>query len=275
LAEKTGISWTHHTFNPWWGCNEVSAGCDHCYARTLSERWGHMVWGPPATTARRFFGHKHWAEPIKWNTKAKADGVRRRVFCASMADVFEFDPHHHLDEQREALYDLIHQTKYLDWLLLTKRPEQIEKMLPELWLIDPPENVWLGTSVEDQAAADLRIPRLLQVPAAVHWLSCEPLLGPVDLMPWLWRDRIIGDQTVVRLTHAIDWVIVGGESGANYRPMNIDWARSIRDQCQQEGAGFWYKQGASRQPGQDATLDGVEWHQLPYQADAGLLMNTL
>ncbi len=274
MAEKTGISWTHHTFNHVWGCNEVSAGCDHCYARTLAERWGYMVWGPPHNSPRRTFGPKHWAEPLKWNAAAARDGVRRRVFCASMADVFEVHPQ--IDAERAKLWPLIEQTPHLDWLLLTKRPEQIARMVPEVWLIDPPENVWLGTSVEDQAAADLRIPRLLQVPAKVHWLSCEPLLGPVDLMPWLWRDRITpSGETQVRLSPQIDWVIVGGESGANFRPMDLGWARSIRDQCVQEGAGFFYKQGASRQPGQDATLDGVEWHQLPYQADAGLLMNVL
>jgi protein gp37 len=203
-----------------------------------------------------------------------------------MADVFEFDPTGELDHQRERLWSLIEATPWLDWLLLTKRPEQISQMLPRIWLLSPRKNVWLGTSVENQAAADLRIPRLLAVPAVVHWLSCEPLLGPVDLTRIRTLDVLRGagpdgaDVTVNAqhntLTGAwfdgwdrgvrdrrIAWVIVGGESGPNYRPMDLDWARSLRDQCQLAGAAFFYKQGASRLPGRDTELDGWTWHEWP------------
>lgn len=252
MAKNTAISWAHHSWNPWWGCLEVSAGCDFCYARLLAERWGHQVWGPPHDTSRRLFGDAHWAEPRRWDRAAAAAGERRRVFCASMGDVFEVHPM--LDAERRKLWILIEETPWLDWLLLTKRPEQIGRMLPPAWLTSPRPNVWLGTSVEDQAAADLRIPRLLSVPAAVHWLSCEPLLGPVDLTPWLWESPVV------------DWVIVGGESGPRYRPMDVAWARALRDQCQQAGTAFWFKQGANRLPGRDVLLDGRKWEGVPHAA---------
>lgn len=220
----------------------------------MAERWGHQVWGPPGTTRRRFFRHNHWYAPVQWNAEARQAGERRRVFCASMADVFEVDPLGNLDSQRARLWLLIEQTPHLDWLLLTKRPEQIGKMLPPHWLETPRPNVWLGTSVEDQERANLRIPRLLAVPAVVHWLSCEPLLGPVDLT----RVMCPGGAT-----GPVCWVVAGGESGPQYRPMDLSWARSLRDQCIETGAAFFYKQGAHRFPGRDTTLDGREWHQFP------------
>jgi protein gp37 len=247
MGAKTEIQWTTHTFNPWWGCLEVSPGCDNCYARTLSERWGFDVWGPPRTSPRRLFGDKYWAEPLKWNATAAQEGRRHRVFCASMADVFEFHPQ--LDAVRARLWALIEQTPWLDWQLLTKRPMNIARMLPSAWLEQVRPNVWLGTSVEDQPRAELRIRHLVAVPAVVHFLSCEPLLGPVDLGPWL------GD---------LDWIITGGESGPHYRPMDLDWVRSLRDQCQGAGLALFHKQQGGRTPKAGGReIDGRTWDEFP------------
>jgi len=181
MSADTTISWCHATFNPWWGCTKVSEGCKHCYADTLATRYGHTIWGPRAR--RRFFGDKHWAEPLKWNKQAMHEGQRKRVFCASMADVCEVLPADHPDLEAMAaarlrLWETIEATPMLDWLLLTKRPENI---IPLFGVDAPVPNIWWGTSVENQAAADTRIPELLKVPAHVRFLSCEPLLGPVDL----------------------------------------------------------------------------------------------
>ncbi len=234
MAEKTAISWCDHTYNPWWGCIEVSPACDNCYARTFAKRTGHNVWGPAKETPRRFFADKHWAEPVKWNAAAEKEGERRRVFCASMADVFELNQV--LDEHRERLWELIDETRWLDWMLLTKRPENIRRMVPPSWLVDPLPHVWYGTTVENQHYADQRIPILLRVPARVRFLSMEPLLGPVDLGPMKISGRVL------HALDAIDWVITGGESGPGARPSHPDWYRSIRDQCQADGVAYHHKQ---------------------------------
>ena len=185
MGEKTEISWCDATFNPWWGCIKVSEGCEHCYAETFAKRTGHSIWGPAATTQRRTFGDKHWQEPLKWHAEAAKAGERRRVFCASMADVFEAHPQLHTE--RALLWTLIGQTPALDWLLLTKRPENIADMVPSWWRTfgSWPDNVWLGTTVENQGAAEKRIPILLSIPARVRFLSCEPLLGELDLSEWI------------------------------------------------------------------------------------------
>ena len=227
-------------FNPWWGCSRVSPACQHCYAETFAHRYGHDIWGKDSD--RRFFGDKHWNEPLRWNRKAEADGVRRRVFCASMADVFEARAD--LDEPRARLWELIAETPWLDWLLLTKRPASVHALAPARWFVEPgnllceacsgsaslplgttcneheprmtgwPANVWIGTTVEDQQRADERLPLLRSIPARIRFLSCEPLLGPLDL-----------DLT------GISWVIVGGESGPGARPMDPQWVRTLREQC--------------------------------------------
>lgn len=212
MSEKTGIQWTDHTFNPWWGCAHVSPGCVNCYAETLAARYGNDVWG--AKAPRRFFGEKHWAEPLKWNREAEREGRRHRVFCASMADVFE--PREDLDLWREALWALIDATPSLDWQLLTKRPEEVAGMVP--WGDDWPANVWLGTSVENQEWADKRIPELLKIPARLRFLSCEPLVGPTWILSYLLHGQV-------------DWVIIGGESGPHARRMDLMWARSLVNQC--------------------------------------------
>jgi protein gp37 len=224
MSKITSIGWTDHTFNPWWGCVKVSAGCDHCYAATYAHRYG-FGWGPQAK--RRILSSAHWKQPLAWDQQAAADGVRRKVFCASMADVFEDNPQ--VVAERQKLWDLIAATPNLDWQLLTKRPENVNKMVPAKWLTDGfPKNVWIGTSVEHQAAADKRIPELLKVNASVRFLSCEPLIGPVDLSNF--------DLA------SIDWAIIGGESGPGARAMDPAWARSIKDQCVAKNMKVFVKQ---------------------------------
>lgn len=228
MGKDSSIEWTDHTFNPWWGCAKISPGCEHCYAEAWAKRVGAKVWG--AKQDRRFFGEKHWDEPLKWNADAEAKKSRKRVFCASMADVFELRDD--LDKSREQLWDVIAETPWLDWLLLTKRPQNISAKSP--WKSDWPNNVWIGTTVEDQIRADERIPILLKIPAARRFLSCEPLLGPVDLSPWL-KQKSKGSWK-------IDWVIAGGESGPGARAMLPGWAMQLRDQCQKAGTPFHFKQ---------------------------------
>lgn len=229
MSENSSIEWTHHTFNPWWGCEKVSPACQHCYAETWANRTGNRIWGKKAP--RRFFGENIWRNPIKWNAKATEEGERKRVFCASMADVFE--DRKDLNPWRKKLWNLILETPMLDWLLLTKRPENVEKMVP--WADDWPENIWLGTTVENQEYADQRLPHLLKHKAKVRFLSCEPMLGPVSLKRWVTPNKRKG-------LHGIDWIIAGGESGAEARPMNPQWVRSIRDQATSAGVPFLFKQ---------------------------------
>ncbi len=228
MARNSSIEWTHHTFNPWWGCTKVSPGCQHCYAEAWAKRVGANVWG--SHSPRRFFGDSHWIEPLRWNDEAQRLGRNRRVFCASMADVFEARAE--LNPSRERLWNLILETPWLDWLLLTKRPQNIERLSP--WTADWPSNVWIGTTAENQTWADRRIPVLLQFPAARRFLSCEPLLGPIDLSAWIGRQS--------RELFPIDWVIAGGESGSQARVMLPSWARSLRDQCSVANIPFHFKQ---------------------------------
>ncbi|CAB3807013.1 DUF5131 family protein [Pararobbsia alpina] len=228
MGKDSRIEWTHHTFNPWWGCVKVSAACDHCYAETWAKRLGEDLWGPH--TARRFFSEAHWKEPIKWDKDAAQEKVRRRVFCASMADVFENRPD--LVAERRRLLDLIGQTPNLDWLLLTKRIHLVRKQLPKGY--DFPKNVWLGTTVENQTEARKRIKYLLEFSSpSVRFLSCEPLLSAVDLSEYLVRN----DKGT-----RVDWVIVGGESGAGSRPMDPAWPVALQRQCAQAKVPFHFKQ---------------------------------
>ena len=236
MGKNSHIEWTHHTFNPWWGCHKVSPACDHCYAELWAKRMGHQLWG--TDSPRRFFGDSHWREPLRWNEEARFSGVRQRVFCASMADVFEHRDD--LNSQRLRLWELIDNTPNLDWLLLTKRPQNIAHIAP--WGRNWPANVWLGTSVENQVLAEKRLPFLLKNGATVRFLSCEPLLGPVDLRQWFRRDEY----------HSIDWIIVGGESGGGSRPMHPDWVTGLLHQCQEFDVPFHFKQWGQWVPAQDA-----------------------
>jgi protein gp37 len=248
MGRETGIAWTDHTFNPWWGCVKISPACTNCYAATFDKRLGGSNWGPGST--RKFFGDKHWNEPRRWNKDAERDGVRRRVFCASMADVFEDRPD--LVDHRLRLWHLIEETPALDWLLLTKRPENIRRMLPSYNTAALSDrlpffrNVWLGTTVENQDYAEERIDHLLANPAVVHFLSCEPLLGPIDLSRWIAPQTKVLDSLdgtlEVEFTPSINWIITGSESGRNARPQNVDWYRALRDQCYAARVAFFFKQ---------------------------------
>ena len=236
MGAKTEISWSDMTFNPWWGCTKVSEACRHCYAETLARRWG-TGWGPEAD--RRFFPDKHWNEPRKWDRKAKRDGVRRRVFCASMADVFE--DREDLVEHRQRLWKLIAETPNLIWMLLTKRPENINDMTPPNWDEHRRPNVWYGTTVEEEKHVVERIDALAKVKGIVRFLSCEPLLGPLVLglagtRPKTWR---MGYGPVA---DAIHWVIAGGESGAKARPMNPEWPGALQRECAEFNIPFHFKQ---------------------------------
>jgi protein gp37 len=213
---KSTIEWTDYTFNPWIGCTKVSPGCANCYAEALMDTRYHKVnWGRGAPRVRT--GAATWGEPVRWDRAAATKGERRRVFCGSLMDVFDEEVP---DEWRLDLFRLIADTPALDWLLLTKRPEGAA-------VLPPLGHVALGVSVEDQARAEERIPRLVERWPLARFLSVEPLLAPVDLGPYLGE---------------IDWVIVGGESGPKARPFDVAWARSIRDQCQGAGVAYFLKQ---------------------------------
>lgn len=244
MAENSKIEWTHHTFNPWWGCAKVSPGCDHCYAERDAGRFDPKttLWGVDA--ARREFGDKHWNDPVRWNKDAGNRGVRERVFCASMADVFDKNAP---KGARERLWALIKVTPNLDWLLLTKRIGNAKDMLPADWGDGYP-NVWLGASIVNQMEADRDIPKLLSVPASVRFLSMEPLLGLVDL-----SEVPIGMLGAIPPgpSRKLHWVIVGGESGPNARPMHPNWVFSLRDQCEAAGVPFLFKQWGEWAPRSD------------------------
>jgi protein gp37 len=245
MAENSGIEWTTHTFNPWIGCTKVSPACDHCYAEAWDKRFDGQRWGPHADRTRT----KTWGNPVKWNRQAADTGTRPRVFCASLADVF--DNHKSIqDAWRRELWLLIEQTPNLDWLLLTKRPQNIKTYAPWKWG-EWPDNIWIGTTVENQKTAEQRIWPLLQVPARVRFVSCEPLIGPLDLTsvanPYAesvnaLTGKIADDHWVANL----NWVITGGESGTHFRPAKADWFRSLRDQCAASGVPFLFKQWEGR-----------------------------
>lgn len=263
--KNSHIEWTDHTFNPWEGCTKVSPGCAHCYAEARNLRFsGGENWGPGAP--RRRTSAAYWKQPLKWNGEAaefllkNPMAPRPRVFCASLADWLDDEvPIEWLID----LLDLIRSTPNLDWLLLTKRPENFRErvgnwgpakasMALQGWVYDwfhgnPPANVWIGTTVEDQQRADERIPDLLKIPARVRFLSCEPLLGPVNL------DL---HERFLRYAAIVDWVICGGESGKGARPMHPDWARSLRDQCAAACVSFFFKQWGEWVPDHRYTAKG-------------------
>lgn len=298
MAENSKIEWCDATFNPWLGCTRVAEGCKHCYAETLMDsRYGKAKWGPHGT--RVLTSPANWRKPLQWNKAAEAAGVRQRVFCASLADVFEdwgggmLDHHQvsawrkaiagetplvgdkvpfRMNDARQHLFDLIDQTPWLDWLLLTKRPENVRQMWPRCQDCgytpqDAAEqmdhhlcaarggrgwhrpNVWIGCSISTQADADRNIHHLraCRELSPVLFVSGEPLLGPVDAGEWI---------------DAIDWVIVGGESGPHARPMHPDWARQLRDQCQAAGVPFFFKQWGE-------WLPFSQWSWAPPEIQAG------
>jgi protein gp37 len=288
MSENSKIEWTDHTFNPWEGCQKVGPGCDHCYAETRNARFAGgtaINWGPGAL--RRRTSAANWRKPIQWNAQADAffaeNGRRQRVFCSSLADVFDnaVDPAWRVD-----LLELIAKTPNLDWLLLTKRIGNAHAMLDDAldvlshgltkWADVPWPNVWIGATLVNQAEADRDIEKLLMTPARRRFLSIEPMLGPVDLQAWLdptgmccaqemtscedcpaCADWIHGPTTEYAedgsgySSPSIDWVIVGGESGHGARPMHPDWPRELRDQCAEYGVPFLFKQWGEWAPGEN------------------------
>jgi len=227
--KHTKIEWAQHTFNPWEGCSKVSAGCANCYAKTESaDRYKRVVWGPSGDRRRVTTTIN---APLKWHEEAVSGGRRDKVFCASLCDVFDDHPSIQ-QEWRDHLWSLIRATPCLQWLLLSKRPENFAKYLPADWG-EGFDNVCLMVSTENQEWAEKRIPMLLDTPAQWRGLSCEPLLGPIDLTPWL--DRL-------------DWVIAGGESGKDARPMAPSWPRALRDQCADFDTAYFFKQWGAWAP---------------------------
>lgn len=243
MAENSGIEWTHHTFNPWIGCTKVSAACDHCYAEAWDARGLQKLptrWGPHAARTRT----KNWNGPFKWNADAERLCLRYRVFCASLADVF--DNHRSIQpEWRADLWALIRRTPHLDWLLLTKRPQNIARFLPQDWGQGYP-NVWLGVSTENREEMLRRGAALAEVPAVVRFWSAEPLIEDIGLIP-------MGIMP--------DWIIAGGENAKGFRPASDDWFRGLRDQCKARNVPFLFKQreGTSQREikAKGRELDGV------------------
>lgn len=249
MSEKTEISWTDATFNPWWGCQKVSPACDNCYAERDAHRFapGMVLWG--VDSQRREFGDKHWNEPLRWARTMPAKlGRRPRVFCSSMADVFDNKAP---EGARERLWNLIESTPELDWLLLTKRVGNVKRMVPERWMREGfPPNVWLGITVVTQEEFDRDVVEILRLPARVKFLSMEPLLEWVGIHAL----RVGFDSGIpgmppgfdhvdpLRIPRGISWVIVGGESGPKARPLHPDWVRTIRDYCKFAGVPFHFKQ---------------------------------
>ena len=286
MAENTKIEWCDSTFNPWVGCTKVGPGCDHCYAEGWAKRSGSVQWGPGAE--RRRTTASNWRKPLQWNEQSfvecEACGwrgekreahwggsqcpscrgqeslkpARRRVFCASLADVFDNEVP---VEWRADLFDLIAKTPNIDWLLVTKRIGNVGRMIPDCWSVMMPPNLWLGITVVNQYEADRDVPKLLQLKASVRFLSIEPLLGPVSFR-WMpaWPENKAnralnpaGGTDHLDGLRRLDWVIVGGESGPKARPMHPQWARDIRDQCAAAGVPFLFKQWGEWLPGENET----------------------
>lgn len=244
MGRNSKIAWCHHTANYWMGCQKVSAACNNCYAETWAERAGmEGLW----QGRRQRTSDIKWRENMKYRHITPPEGGRPRIFVNSLSDVFDNQVP---EAWREEMFKDIKHCVEGDYLLLTKRPQNIAKMLPPDWGDGYP-NVWLGTTVENQIEADRRIPHLLAVPARLRFLSVEPLLGPVNLNAICAYDSA-GDTArldVTRAPYRLDWVIVGGESGPGYRQMDPHWARSLRDQCADARVPFFMKQmcGASQQ----------------------------
>ena len=255
MAQETHISWTKSTWNPWIGCSKVSAGCQYCYAEALMDkRYGRVQWGPSGTRSKTSLSN--WRDPVRWNRKAARSGEEWRVFCASLADIFEdwrdqVADHKGqplfrctlcdseelcrvcmictgnnvvpltLDHLRKDLFRLVENTPHLTWLLLTKRPENVRSMIPSWWWDKPQHNVWYGTSTEDQENLEKRLPELARIPATRRFLSVEPMLGPLEFAS-------------ARGIESVSWAIFGGESaqgGAAARRCEPGWIEDGIAQC--------------------------------------------
>jgi len=281
MGEASSISWTDDTFNPWIGCTKISPECAACYASVatptrVARAGGLELWGDAG--ARRITSADNWRKPFRWNREAERTRRRRRVFCASLSDVFEARAD--LEETRARLWKVIEETPHLDWMLLTKRAENIDLMLPRAWLAKPRPNVWLGTTVGTEKRLE-QLHHLLEVPAVVHFVSAEPLLEPLDIQPYL-------PGAPSDFPHRLAWVIAGGESyqpsfGSGLdrpaRPMHPDWVRSLRDQCAEHKVAFHFKQWGDWLPQGEALYLGVhrEAHETrrmptPVSRDGGVVL---
>ena len=236
MAQYSKIEWTHHTANLWWGCTKVHEGCDNCYAETLSKRWGNDVWGMNKPR-KAIMGV--WNDLKKYQTIAAKANEMQRVFVGSMMDIFEKSmPMEFKGEEcfyetgnyREQFFENIDKGMYpnLMFLLLTKRPSNINKYIPEYWKANPPKNVMFGTSPVNQQTADKLITQLLEVNGK-RFLSVEPQLDSINIQGFLFNG-------------GIDWVIQGGESGHHKRPFNLDWAYYLKQQCQATNTPYFFKQ---------------------------------
>lgn len=226
MGETTTIGWTDKTHNEWIGCQKVTQEeCGDCYAWRWAVRHGMQVWGSLYGSDRHLT--KTHDNPRRWNREVQALGIRYKVFCASLSDVFE--PHPQVVDARLRLWTFIEETPFLDWQILTKRPKFIRNLVPQSWLQTWPSHVWIGTSAGIQRAADQRIPYLLELQAPVIFLSCEPFVEAITLASFLRSQKI-------------NWVICGGYSGTQDRPMELSWARSLRDECKQHENAFFMKQ---------------------------------
>ena len=244
MAEETGIAWTDSTFNPWWGCLKVGPECLHCYAETLDTTTGGDHWG--IHTIPRAMSKDNWRKPRVWNRDFdafyKLNQRKRRVFCGSMCDWADKNAP---EGQRDRLMTLIKETPHLTWQLLTKRAPNIEKYLPADWG-EGYDNVWLGVSVGDRKHGLPRIEHLRKVPAKLRFLSIEPLLED------------LGELNL----KGIGWVIVGGESGEGFRPMELEWVLNIKRQCEEQNVAFFFKQTGGLDGG-TGLLAGIEYKQWP------------
>lgn len=229
MGERTAISWTNKTWNPWQGCHKVSAGCTFCYMYREKKRFGQ----DPATVVRST--SPTFNAPRKWSERAL-------VFTCSWSDFFIEEA----DVWRPEAWEIIRATPHLTYQILTKRPERIAEHLPPGW---PFPNAWLGVSVEDQANADRRLPVLLATPAAVRFVSAEPLLGPVDLRRYLGTTLPKPYAVLVPVDagppRGLDWIIIGGESGPKARPCDVAWIRSLVKQCRAADTACFVKQAGA------------------------------
>src|SRR5882724_5354844 len=243
MSERTGIEWTEATWNPWYGCTKVSPGCAHCYMFREQRQYGR---NPEVVTRSK----TKFSDPLKW-------AEPRLVFTCSWSDWF----HEAADQWRPEAWDIVRRTPHLTYQVLTKRPHRIRYHLPDDWGAGYP-NVWLGVSIESQRWAGRGV-ALLGVPAALRFVSAEPLLAPLDLTNV--RVGLSGHNVV----HAIDWLIAGGESGPEARPTEVEWLRSLRDQCDSNGTAFFLKQlggWPDKRGGEQALLDGQRHVDMPASA---------
>lgn len=289
MGDITLIEWAHRTQNFWIGCTPQGPECDHCYAEAYAARWKHRypdgAWGP---RARRYLTSvTNWRKPLTWNRNAKRTGIRERVFCESLGDIFEVLPEGHpdipaLNFARAVLAMLIAATPHLDWLLLSKRPQDVVPIMgPNI-----PANVWIGTTVGTQKMAAKRLPHLVKIDAPVLFVSMEPLLEHVDLrrvvVPRRHGSALLDALTGRARTYrdeplsspherGVDWVINGGESGTQARAMREAWATSLRDQCVATDTPFFFKQWGEHdsrlirigKKKAGRLLEGKLWDQVP------------